>query len=175
MKTLKSIIIKFFRIIFLVILIFVGFNIVLLVLGFILAYDEISDPCYFRKVFSEKSYDWKYSFETIWRDFTAICSYSLKETDENLKNFKKIDDEYFENQSVEFMFQNLEDPFTEERKYYKEKEIEVLKNIKSDLQNWEKNEEILYYYFIIEEWLSDYEVCYYKKSENKGYCVVVHI
>lgn len=61
-----------------------------------------------------------------------------------------------------------------ERKF-SEKQINILKNIKNTLRYWEKDEETLYNFFKIYKNLEDFEICYYKKFENKGYCIIQHM
>ena len=97
------------------------------------------------------------------------------ETEKNLKNFIQIDKKYFENEEIKFMFESLDYFIKNKENYYKKEEIELLKNIKNDLKLWEKDKDTVYNFFYLKQWLQDSELCFYKKSENKGYCIVNHM
>ncbi len=142
---------------------------------FIFRYFSKYEPCHFEKVFKKATFPWKHLFSSFWRDQTRFCSFSLLETEKNLKNFIQIDKKYFENEEIKFMFESLDYFIKNKENYYKKEEIELLKNIKNDLKLWEKDKDTVYNFFYLKQWLQDSELCFYKKSENKGYCIVNHM
>lgn len=133
------------------------------------------DTCRLLNIFEENTYTEKHLFSSYERDPLRICGFSILEEKENLKNFSKIDEEYFKNDKIKFAFENLDDFIKDEAKEYTDEEKEFLKNMKNLFLKWEKDEEILYNFFYIYDNFHDFEICYYKKSENKGYCIVNHM
>lgn len=133
------------------------------------------DTCRLLNIFEENTYTEKHLFSSFWRDPYRICGFSILEEKENFKDFWKIDEKYFENDKIKFAFENLDDLIKDEAKEYTEKEKIFLKNMKDIFKKWEKDEEIVYNFFYIYDNKMDFEICYYKKSENKGYCIVNHM
>lgn len=135
-------------------------------------YSSDSQLCHFTDVFEKGTFSWKHLFSSIWRDPTRICSFSLSEDKENLKYFSKIDEKYFKSIDIKFALDNLDSFIKDKTNEYKTEEKKLLQNIKNEIKSWEKEDEILYNLFLFSQFSSDFWVCYYKKSENKGYCII---
>lgn len=172
-----------FKILFLIIKIIL-YLILFLIINFIILIiinyknfnpDDFFEQCNFKKVFKENTYTWEFLLSDWLRDPSRYCSFSLLETEKNLKNFSKIDEKYFKNHKINFSFEIIENHINMKERNFSKKELDILKNIKNTLKTWEKEEEVVYKIFKIYENLEDYEICYYKKSENKGYCIVNHM
>ncbi len=144
---------------------------------FIISCSSFKYPCYMNKVFSDDSfYEKKYLFSSHGRDTDRICSFSLnKKLISYSSGFQNLDKKYSKEMIRVMNFLEWDIENWEKYQEYTLEKVNTLKNVIKEIKRLEKLKDTKYKYFLLEKGLSDDELCIYNKTENKWYCIVIHM
>ncbi len=88
-----------------------------------------------------------------------------------MTGFRIIDEEYYRNDHIKFIYKQLNNFIKDEYNRYDEKDEKILKKIKKNIKYFETLKDTEYKFFFLEKGLSDNKICIYTPKEKKGYCI----